>query len=152
VTVTDGTTRALAVSTGNVAGGVADQNIQFELSNTPDTGRPEKVEFFESLQQVATFMETGTQDEIQGKLDHLDQMLDISTQALADLGVEMSTIETELSLNADLKNSLQATLSSEEDLDYTKTITELQGRLLSLEAAQSSFAQISRLSVFDYLR
>jgi flagellar hook-associated protein 3 FlgL len=152
VSVTDGTTRALTVSTANATGGQADESMQFQLANTPNTGRPEKVEFFESLQQVAELMETGTQDEIQGKLDHLDQMLDISTEALADLGVEMSTIETELALNADLKNSLQATLSSEEDIDYTKTITELQGRLLSLEAAQSSFAQISRLSIFDYLR
>jgi Flagellin and related hook-associated proteins len=126
--------------------------MSFELATEPDPGRPEKVEFFESLQEVATLMETGTQDQIQTKLDHLDQMLDISTQALADLGVEMQTIETQLDLNAELQTSLKATLSSEEDLDYTKTITELQARLLSLEAAQSSFAQISRLSVFDYLR
>jgi len=79
-------------------------------------------------------------------------MLDISTQALADLGVEMQTIDTQIDLNTELQMSLKATLSSEEDLDYTKTITELQARLLSLEAAQSSFAKISNLSVFDYLR
>lgn len=152
VSATDGVSRALTVSATNALGGLDDQAISFSLVSEPDPGRPEKVEFFESLQEVAAFMETGTQDEIQSKLSHLDQMIDISTQALADLGVEMNTIETELNLNRDLKNSLQATLSSAEDLDYTKTITELQARMLSLEAAQSSFARISSLSIFDYLR
>lgn len=152
VTTTDGTTRALSVASRNATGGLDDQGIVFTLETEPDPGRPEKVEFFESLQEVATFMETGTQDEIQSKLNHLDQMLDISTYALADLGAEMQTIDTQLTLNTELQTSLKGTLSSEEDLDYTKTITELQARLLSLEAAQSSFAQISSLSVFDYLR
>jgi flagellar hook-associated protein 3 FlgL len=151
VSADDGLVRKISVSALNVADGQNDQDMTVILKNTPDPGT-RKMEFFESLQQVADFMETGSQDQIQSKLHHLDQMLDIATQGLADLGVEMATIETELNLNRDLKTSLQATLSSQEDLDYTKTITELQARLLSLEAAQSSFAKISSLSVFDYLR
>mgnify|MGYP000229162346 CR=1 FL=1 len=147
----DGLPKKITFLAINGGSDVGDQRIQVESVNTPDPG-PLRMEFFESLQEVARFIETGSQDQIQSKLYHLDQMQDISTRALADLGVEMQTIDTELALNDELKASLQATLSSEEDLDYTKTITELQARLLSLEAAQSSFAQISRLSVFDYLR
>ena len=150
ISADDGQVRDVSVSVVD-GGETDDQSMIIRLTNTPDPG-PQRMEFFESLQQVAEFMETGSQDQIQSKLHHLDQMIDISTRALADLGVEMGTIETELNLNRDLKASLQATLSSEEDLDYTKTITELQARMLSLEAAQSSFARISSLSVFDYIR
>jgi flagellar hook-associated protein 3 FlgL len=39
-----------------------------------------------------------------------------------------------------------------EDLDYAKAITEMNKQVLSLEAAQSSFAKISQLTLFDYLR
>lgn len=151
VSATDGYVRKVSASAINVLDGDNTQDIRIRLANSPDPG-PQRMEFFESLQQVAEFMETGSQDQIQTKLYHLDQMIDISTRALADLGVEMSTIDMELNLNSELKTSLEATLSSEEDLDYTKAITELQSRLLSLEAAQSSFAKISSLSVFDYLR
>jgi len=51
-----------------------------------------------------------------------------------------------------LKLQLQTTLSREEDLDFTSAITELQAKLMALEAAQSSFAKISQLSLFDYIR
>ena len=58
----------------------------------------------------------------------------------------------EISINEDLKLQLEATLSGQEDLDYASAITELQAKMMSLEAAQSSFAKISQLSVFDYIR
>ena len=47
---------------------------------------------------------------------------------------------------------LKGVLSKVEDLDYAEAVTRMQKELLALEAAQSSFANISRLSLFDYLR
>ena len=79
-------------------------------------------------------------------------MLDIVTMSMADIGAEMGSIQDEISINEDLKLQLEATLSGKEDLDYASAITELQAKMMSLEAAQSSFAKISQLSVFDYLR
>ena len=111
---------------------------------------PERVEPFQSLQGSLSLLRNGTQDQIQGKLDHLDQMLDIVTLSLADIGSEMGSIEAEISINEDLKLAAGDTLSSQEDLDFTTAITELQSKLMSLEAAQSSFAKISQL-VFDYI-
>ena len=123
-----------------------------ELVQEPRPALPERVEFFESLQEISIALRNGTQDQIQGKLDHLDQMLNIVTMSLADIGAEMNSIEDEISINEDLKLQLQTTLSGQEDLDYATAITELQAKMMSLEAAQSSFAKISQLSVFDYLR
>ena len=123
-----------------------------ELTEEPRPALPERVEFFESLQEISTVLRSGEQDLIQRKLDHLDQMLDIVTMSMADIGAEMGSIQDEISINEDLKLQLEATLSGQEDLDYASAITELQAKMMSLEAAQSSFAKISQLSVFDYIR
>ena len=79
-------------------------------------------------------------------------MLDVVTPGLADISSEMNSIDDEISVNESLKLQLQTTLSREEDLDFTSAITELQAKLMALEAAQSSFAKISQLSLFDYIR
>jgi len=46
----------------------------------------------------------------------------------------------------------EALISNAEDLDYSTAVTELSAEMLALEAAQSSFAKISQLSLFDYIR
>jgi flagellar hook-associated protein 3 FlgL len=46
---------------------------------------------------------------------------------------------------------LKTTRSDVEDLDYTEAITRMNKDQLALEAAQSSFAKISQLSLFKYL-
>jgi flagellar hook-associated protein 3 FlgL len=48
--------------------------------------------------------------------------------------------------------NLKTTLSSVEDLDYTTAVTKMNQQMLSLEAAQSSFAKISQLSLFNYIK
>ena len=111
----------------------------------PRPALPERVEFFESLQEISIALRNGTQDQIQGKLEPLDQMLNIVTMSLADIGAEMNSIEDEISINEDLKLQLQATLSGQEDLDYATAITELQAKMMSLEAAQSCSRSLSCL-------
>ena len=131
---------------------INDQGIAVALTNEPRGALPEKMEFFEALQDLSRVLRTGSQDDIQRTFFHLDQMLDIVTLSLADIGAEMRSIDDELTINDDLKLQLESTLSSEEDLDYATAITKMQAQMMSLEAAQSSFAKISQLSVFDYIR
>jgi len=131
---------------------INDQSIAVTLINEPREALPEKMEFFESLQNLSRLLRTGSQNDIQRTFSHLDQMLDIVTLSLADIGAEMRSIEDELAINDDLKLQLESALSSEEDLDYATAITKMQAQMMSLEAAQASFAKISQLSVFDYIR
>ena len=149
---TDGVARDITKSSVKVSGGTAGQTVEVLPTQTPDPGRRERVEFFEALYSVVDRMRLGTQDEIQDTIDYLDQMIDQSTLGLADIGVERGAIEAEVELNQDLRATLKASLSSEEDLDYATAITELQAKMMALEAAQSSFAKISNLSVFNFLR
>ncbi len=41
--------------------------------------------------------------------------------------------------------------SNVEDLDYAEAITQMNKEMLALEAAQSSFAKIAQLNIFNYL-
>ena len=51
----------------------------------------------------------------------------------------------------DTRIQLQTTLSQVQDTDYTEAITRLQKEMLGLQAAQSSFAKISKLTLFSYI-
>ena len=42
-------------------------------------------------------------------------------------------------------------LSNIEDLDYSKAVTQMQKDMLALQATQSSFSQISNLTLFNYI-
>ena len=152
MTATDGVSRAVTRTSTKSSGGTAGVEVAVTPSQVPDPGRAERIEFFEALATVISRMKTGTQDEIQETLGYLDQMIDQSTLGLADIGVERGAIEAELDLNEDLRATLTASLSSAEDLDYTTAITQLQAKMMALEAAQSSFAKISNLSVFNFIR
>jgi flagellar hook-associated protein 3 FlgL len=64
----------------------------------------------------------------------------------------MNTAQNQQDILSDNKLRYQALLSNAEDLDYAKAVTELSAEMLSMEAAQASFAKISQLSLFDYIR
>ena len=149
---TDGVAREITRSSVKVSGGTAGVELPVTPTQIPDPGRPERIEFFEALHSVVDRMRNGTQDEVQETIDYLETMIAQSTLSLADIGIERGAIESELDLNQELKATLTASLSSEEDLDYATAITQLQAKMMALEAAQSSFAKISNLSVFNFIR
>jgi flagellar hook-associated protein 3 FlgL len=47
---------------------------------------------------------------------------------------------------------MKSTLSEIEDLDYAEAVTRMNKEMMALEAAMGSFAKISGLSLFDYIR
>ena len=152
ITAEDGYERRIIGTTVNAVDGIESQGLTVTETQTPDPGTPEKIEFFQSLQELTDLLRAGDQQSVQSKLDEVDQMIDQATLGLADIGVEMSTIDAQIGINEDLKLGLQMALSGKEDLDYAAAITKMQAQMLSLEAAQSSFAKISQLTLFDYIR
>jgi flagellar hook-associated protein 3 FlgL len=72
--------------------------------------------------------------------------------AQADIGTDQAILEHQGLTIQDTLTTVKSSLSKVEDLDYAKAITEMNKQVLSLEAAQSSFAKISQLTLFDYLR
>lgn len=83
-----------------------------------------------------------------GNLDNAQvQMLETRSA----VGARMNQIDQAQSSNDDFKLTIQTALSELQDLDYAKAISQLTQETFVLEAAQTSFAKISRLSLFDLI-
>ena len=74
------------------------------------------------------------------------------TTSIVDIGARQRTVDSQQDIIVDTKLRYELMLNAETELDYTAAITELTAEMLSLEAAQASFAKISQLSLFDYIR
>ena len=72
-------------------------------------------------------------------------------EATAQVGADLNVVDAQKNVLDEVKLRLKTTLSAVQDLDYTEAITRMNRDQLALEAAQSSFAKISKLSLFNYL-
>lgn len=119
---------------------------------TDGQGNSQGVEFFQSLDNMIQGVKSSSQSAMQRGNKELDGLLDGLLQAQANVGTDMSILEQQTFTLEDTLATFKASLASAEDLDYSKAITLMNKQMLSLEAAQSSFAKISQLSLFNYLR
>ena len=67
-------------------------------------------------------------------------------------GARLQELDTLDSEGADRGLQYASRLSSLQDLDYAKAITELTQQQVTLQAAQQSFVKIANLSLFDYIK
>jgi flagellar hook-associated protein 3 FlgL len=72
--------------------------------------------------------------------------------AQSEAGTDMKVVEQQTALLEGTQLVLKTALSALEDLDMATAVTLMQKQLLSLEAAQRTFAKVSQLSLFDYIR
>lgn len=85
-------------------------------------------------------------------LTELDQAMTHLDVVSGAVGTRLNVTESEKLANADFLLTTKTTLSRLEDLDMVEAISKLQQQKLSLEVAQQSFAQVSNLSLFNFLR
>lgn len=81
----------------------------------------------------------------------LDRGLDNVLTARASLGARMNELDSLQATGEDLGLQYKQTLSTLQDLDYNKAISDLNRQTTSLTAAQKSFKQIAELSMFNYM-
>ncbi|MDP3516298.1 MAG: flagellar hook-associated protein FlgL [Pseudohongiella sp.] len=72
-------------------------------------------------------------------------------QTRSAVGSRMNQIAATQSANQDFELVVRTALSELSDLDYAKAISQLTQESFVLEAAQTSFARISRMSLFDLI-
>ena len=84
-----------------------------------------------------------------GELDTLQQGVSL---AQAEVGTNLNVVDQQTAVIEDTTLNLKVTLSSIEDLDYASAITKMNQQMLSLEAAQSSFAKVSQLNLFNFIK
>ena len=97
-------------------------------------------------------MSTADRNNLIRGLNEIDALHTGVILAQGDGGTNMQVLEQQSATLDSTKLNLQTALSDIEDLDYASAITKMQQQLLSLEAAQASFAKISQLSLFNYIK
>ena len=84
-------------------------------------------------------------------LTNLDQAEQNILRVRAQIGARLQEVDSLQGINEDVQLQYQQAISNLQDLDYAKTITDLTRKQTDLQAAQQSFVQIARLSLFNYL-
>ena len=115
-------------------------------------GAPVGVSFFQVMDNLIAGLNTANGSDIRrgaGELDNLQQGLSL---AHAQVGTNLNMVDEQTSIIEDTTLNLKSTLSSIEDLDYASAITKMNQQMLSLEAAQASFAKVSQLNLFNYIK
>ncbi len=107
---------------------------------------------FAAIESLEAGLMDNNLEDIRSSVDLVKQSSDRLSVSLGRLGGRMVTLNSQAQLHEDTSLRLETLLSAERDLDYAKAITELSQESLALQALQASFAKISQLSLFNYLR
>jgi flagellar hook-associated protein 3 FlgL len=109
------------------------------------------VGFFQALGDLIEAVKGSNRIGIQqgiAEIDHLQQGI---SDAEAQVGTDLNVVDSQNNVLDEITLRLKTTMSDIQDLDYTEAITKMNKDQLALEAAQSSFAKISKLSLFNYI-
>jgi flagellar hook-associated protein 3 FlgL len=144
-------------------------NISFNGAQIPITGSPAagdtftvakagNASAFSTLQSLITTLTTPgltsaqISSQIGGSLQQIDNAITNMSNVSASVGARINAITSSQSAAQSLQTNLTAAVSQITDVDYAKAITQLNTEEVSLQAAQSSYASIAQLSLFNYLK
>jgi flagellar hook-associated protein 3 FlgL len=142
--------------------------IQFNITGAPAAGDTFNVtpstnqSVFDTLNKLITTLNTPLAGATAAVKAANNQALSDATAALtqdlnnvlgvrATIGSRLNELDSLQTTGDQMGVQLKKTLSSIQDTDYTKAATDLAQQKLALQAAQQSFALVSKLSLFNYL-
>ncbi len=123
-----------------------------KVVRTDTKGEKTAVGFFQVLDDLSNAIKNSDHTKMQNGIAEIDSLQQGTSDALAQVGTDMNVVDMQNSVLDEVTLRLKTTKSDTEDLDYTSAITKMNKDQLALEAAQSSFAKISQLNLFDYIR
>lgn len=143
---------------------VAAAGMEFTLQGSPRVGdrflvaTSDKQGVLDTIGNLVTGLKglpgTGEEDEayqqlIDDSLTNLDNAMTNILEVRSEIGARMNVMDSVRGLH-DQVTQLSTELKSDiEDVDFAKAISDLSHQTLILEAAQQSFARVSRLTLFD---
>jgi len=111
---------------------------------------------FDTIREAINQLETGQRATGTSSLDNLLVEMDTTLNAIskthADVGTRLQRIDMQNSMNQDFKLGLSSSLALMQDQDLVSGINQYQKILTSLQMSQQTFAKISELSLFNYIR
>ena len=109
------------------------------------------VGFFQAMGDLIDAVKGSNRVAIQRGLSEIDTLQQGLSDAIAQVGTDLNVVDSQNNVLDEITLRLKTTMSDIQDLDYTEAITKMNKDQLALEAAQSSFAKISKLSLFNYI-
>ncbi len=115
---------------------------------------------FDTMRELINQFETGEKGPVNAQgnstlddlLIELDTALKSVSNTQADVGTRLQRIDMQNSMNQDFKLGLTNNLGLLRDQDEVTGTLEYQKILTSLEISQQTFAKLSELSLFNYIR
>lgn len=115
-------------------------------------GKTSGIGFFQVMDNLIAGLNTSKGPDIRRGVGELDDLMQGLSMARANIGTNLNVVDQQSSVIEDTTLNLKTTLSSIEDLDYASAITKMNQQMMSLEAAQASFAKVSQLNLFNYIK
>ncbi|MFN6102747.1 MAG: flagellar hook-associated protein FlgL [Burkholderiales bacterium] len=107
--------------------------------------------FFQAMGDLIEAVKSSNRVAIQRGISEIDTLQQGLSDATAQVGTDLNVVDSQNNVLDEITLRLKTTMSDIQDLDYTEAITKMNKDQLALEAAQSSFAKISKLSLFNYI-
>ena len=107
---------------------------------------------FATLGEMYQALVTNDADGIRNTLDKVSSVHEHITVQQSNIGSRMKRVETLSNAIEDRDFTYKTLQSSMEDLDYVEAASRLKNQTLALQAGQQTFAQLSGLSLFKYIR
>ena len=127
-------------------------NRAYSGTYIPGATGAERAGFFDVVGDLVSRLSLSDTPKIETSISELEMLIQNTALSMANIGSRMSVVYSQESVMEETRIRFESLISNAEDLDYATAVTELSAEMLALEAAQSSFAKISQLSLFDYIR
>ena len=104
---------------------------------------------FEAIDKFAADLRTNTPNS--ASLDDISKAQENLLSVRASVGTRLNALDRQEEINADSVLEMTSVLSATEDLDYAEAISRFSQQTVSLQAAQQTFSQLKKLSLFNYM-
>ena len=163
VTNSSGATVTTGTYDATSGGTVSFNGIQATLSGNPATGDTftiapaGKSSAFATLSSLVTTLSSTSLNsgqmatQINQSLEQIDAALNNFGNVQASVGGRLNAVTASQSTAQSRQTDLQTAISSIQDTDYAKATTQLSSEEVALQAAEESYASLSKLSLFNYV-
>ncbi len=164
-TVTNSASVVVASGTNFVDGNsISFNGIQVPITGTPAAGDSFTVatagnaSAFSTLSGLITTLSSPTlaspliASQIGNSLQQIDSAITNMSNVSASVGGRLNAITSSQTSAQTLQTNLTTQVSQISDVDYAAAITQLNTEELGLKAAQQTYASISQLSLFNYIK